>query len=56
MIGQINGMLEVALNDENLIPNAAKICRKVYDELIKEQFSPEQAIQIVTVFANKAGK
>ncbi len=46
-LDQINEMTEALINDERLIPNIAKISKKLFYELVATGFTPDQAVQIV---------
>lgn len=50
---QVNQAIEMVINDENLIPNIAKVVKKLYDELLEIGFTEGQAILIASNY--KAG-
>lgn len=48
MFDEASEVLNMVAEDENLLPNTAKIFKRLYDELIEVGFNPEQAITIVS--------
>ena len=42
-----NLMIEAITEDEQLLPNIAKMLRKLYDALVEEGFTHDQATRIV---------
>ena len=45
---QMNQLIEGIIDDEKLIPNMARLIKKLYDELIKLGFSKEEAVNIAS--------
>lgn len=48
MMQEMVEMLKAMVEDETLLPTVAKGYKKMYDSLVAEGFSQEQAMQIVS--------
>lgn len=54
IVETVNSITDAILADEKFMSNIAKLLRRMYSELLKEGFTPAEAMQIVSNFPMKS--
>ncbi len=56
IVKQVGGVLKSIIDDNDIIPLAAKGISKMHKELIKEGFSRSEALEIICAFSHVSSR